>query len=666
MAAELLLVAKGQVSDAVSGLQKLGKEIKDTESKAGKFGKAFGAALAGAGAAAGGLLTKGLTDNLDIGAANAKLAGQLGLTAAEADKAGKVAADVYKSNWGASMEEVNTTIQSVAQNLGSVGEVSQSELTKMTTSAQVLADVFGADVGESAKAAGLLIKNGMAADATEAFDIIGSGFRDGANRSGDFLETLSEYAPQFSKLGISGSQALALLEDGLKAGARDTDVIADAFKEFSLRAIDGSKLTSDAYKQLGLDAKTTAADIAAGGDRANTATYNVLNALNDIKDPLAQNQAGVALFGTQWEDTLRQILPAMAEWGDASDVVAGSIQQIGDTAGGSAKGQIEGLQRSFETWTQGMAASTGPLGLVVTGIATFGGGALAAGADIGQLVTGLSNLSLGTKLAAAGTKIMTAAQWLLNAALAANPIGLVIIAIAALIAIFVVAYKNSETFRNIVNASFQAVWNGIKAVFNWVKGNWPLLLAILTGPIGIAVAGIIKYKDQIIAAFQAIPGKIKAIFSGAGSLLADAGRRVIQGFIDAIDGAFQRVRDTLSRLTNLLPSWKGPKQVDLRILAEPGKWVMEGFTKSLEQGYGDVERSLQTFSGSLPDYLSADFAPADVAVPTVVAAAGGGGPQVDTVNVQFVGSWDMTSDADRQRAARQLRDEILKLEGAAR
>jgi phage-related minor tail protein len=58
----------------------------------------------------------------------------------------------------------------------------------------------------------------------------------------------------------------------------------------------------------------------------------------------------------------------------------------------------------------------------------------------------------------AATAAATAAQWLLNAALSANPIGIVIVAIAGLVAGVILAYKKSETFRKVV----QAVWAAIK------------------------------------------------------------------------------------------------------------------------------------------------------------------------------------------------------------
>ncbi len=80
------------------------------------------------------------------------------------------------------------------------------------------------------------------------------------------------------------------------------------------------------------------------------------------------------------------------------------------------------------------------------------------------------------RLVTTTTRIWAAAQAVLNASLFANPIGLVIIAITALVAAVVLAWRNSETFRNIVTAA----WNGIKvaigAVVSWITGTvWPSL-----------------------------------------------------------------------------------------------------------------------------------------------------------------------------------------------
>jgi TP901 family phage tail tape measure protein len=148
------------------------------------------------------------------------------------------------------------------------------------------------------------------------------------------------------------------------------------------------------------------------------------------------------------------------------------------------------------------------------------------------------------KAAAVATKAWTVAQWLFNAAMTANPIMLVVVAIGALIGILVLAYLKVGWFKDAVQAMGGAVvasFNWVKQaainVFGWIKGNWPLLLGILAGPFGLAVALIITHFDKIKKAasdvfnsvktiFGKIPGVIKSMFSGAGNFAGNVGREI--------------------------------------------------------------------------------------------------------------------------------------------
>jgi len=89
------------------------------------------------------------------------------------------------------------------------------------------------------------------------------------------------------------------------------------------------------------------------------------------------------------------------------------------------------------------------------------------------------------------TEAWTAIQWALDAAMDANPIGLVVVAIAALVAGVIYAYTHFKTFHKIIDT-----------IFSWIKSHWPLLLAIITGPIGLAVLFIVKHWTAIKNAFS--------------------------------------------------------------------------------------------------------------------------------------------------------------------
>jgi hypothetical protein len=138
-----------------------------------------------------------------------------------------------------------------------------------------------------------------------------------------------------------------------------------------------------------------------------------------------------------------------------------------------------------------------------------------------------------------GIKAWSIAQGILNTVMAMNPIGLVVIAIAALAAGLIYAYKHSEKFRavvsgafNAVGDAFSAVWDVIKGGFDWLKDHWKLILGILTGPIGAAVILIASHWDQIVGFVKAMPGRIGAAAVGMWDGIKDSFRAAINWLID--------------------------------------------------------------------------------------------------------------------------------------
>lgn len=88
------------------------------------------------------------------------------------------------------------------------------------------------------------------------------------------------------------------------------------------------------------------------------------------------------------------------------------------------------------------------------------------------------------------TFLWTAAQWLLNVALSMNPIGLVILAIAALVAGVIFAYQHSEAFRNIVNGLWDAIERGASSIWNYILPPLERLWSMISNVAG-AVGGLL-------------------------------------------------------------------------------------------------------------------------------------------------------------------------------
>lgn len=89
---------------------------------------------------------------------------------------------------------------------------------------------------------------------------------------------------------------------------------------------------------------------------------------------------------------------------------------------------------------------------------------------IGGLAGAILVANAAMKIYQATQVLVTAATWAFNVALNANPIGLVVLAIGALVAAFVIAYNKSETFRNGVNALFDGVKIAVKGTVDYIGG----------------------------------------------------------------------------------------------------------------------------------------------------------------------------------------------------
>ena len=236
--------------------------------------------------------------------------------------------------------------------------------------------------------------------------------------------------------------------------------------------------------------------------------------------------------------------------------------------------------------------------------------------------------------------------------------------VAALVAAIVIAYKKSETFREIVQAAMRGVvqawdwvWEKAKAVFSWLGGAYQSVKGFITNPVSSAVKSVVGFFGDVITRVKQIPGQITGAFSSAGSLLAGIGRKIIDGLINGIQDKFNALRSKLGEVTNLIPSWKGPEDKDKNLLRPAGRLIMGG----LQQGIDESLPSLQAQLGGITANIAA------TPVTQVAASSGGGGIVGGEYHFHFPpGTLDMLSDADRLRAVRQMRDELVKLEGGTR
>ncbi|MFF4412113.1 phage tail tape measure protein [Streptosporangium sp. NPDC001559] len=308
-----------------------------------------GLGWAAAGAVIGELLMSGFTSALDAEDAKAKLVAQLGATGKESEKLGKAAGELYVKAYGDSMDEVAEALGAVGSTLVDVGKVSQSTLQNTAARALDLSRIFDIDVNRSVASVGILIKTGMAKNASEAFDLITASLqRVPAAVREDLLDAADEYSVFFKGLGINGQEAFGILAKAAEGGTIQLDKAGDALKEFRIRSVDMSASSVAAYKTLGLNAEDMSKKILAGGPSAKKAFQQILDGILSIHDPVKREQVAVALFGTQFEDLGNiDALAALRPASNALDDVGGAAKRAGDALHDTASNRIEEFKRGI-------------------------------------------------------------------------------------------------------------------------------------------------------------------------------------------------------------------------------------------------------------------------------------------------------------------------------
>lgn len=330
-------------------------------------------AIIGIAKAAADAAVEGFQDGLAVEVRADRLAATTGLDEATVARLGAAAGEAYANNFGTSIEENMETARAAVQTGLLDPDATQRDAQAVIQSLSGVADILGEDIPNVARATATILRTGLAKDAQGAFDLIVKGQQAGLNVSEDWLDTLNEYGTQFRKIGLDGPEALGLLSQAVQAGARDTDIAADAIKEFSIRAVDGSELSAEGFKAVGLNAEKMSAQIAEGGDGAAKGLDAVLDGLRKIEDPVKRDAAAVALFGTQAED-LGAALFAMDLDTAAQGFrdLDGAAERALSTLGSNTAGTIASAQRAIEFAGDGIkGALAEAFAPQIQGFATF-------------------------------------------------------------------------------------------------------------------------------------------------------------------------------------------------------------------------------------------------------------------------------------------------------
>ena len=381
----------------------------------------------------------------------------------------------------------------ITQLTGKTGD----EMLKLRSKVQAVSEHFGTDFNETLRAANALSK-GFGISMEDAMKLVQDGLVSGANAGGDFIDTVREYPRYFKEAGLSAEDFIAITTNAAQQGVF-SDKGVDVIKEGNLRIREMTTATADALNGIGISAEKVQADLQAGSITTFDVMQMVAAKLNEL--PASSAAVGTAIadiFGGPGEDAGLEYIKTLANIQLNMDAVKAATQGTAE----QQERQIQ-MQENLKNGLSGLidlsaiytdvkpyVDLTAQIGMAAMGVGGLIKTVKAMNVQQAILKTRIVAVAAAQKMVTIATTAWTAIQKVLNLVLTANPIGLIITAIGALVAGLIAAYKNCDGFRKIVDKVWEAIkplanaiMNGLAKAFEWLvekcKEAWQWLKNIL-------------------------------------------------------------------------------------------------------------------------------------------------------------------------------------------
>ena len=382
---------------------------------------------------------------------------------------------------------------------------------------------------------------------------------------------LSSNAAALQEMGYSASDA-ALFVASLEKNGVDTSSTLTGMKKALINAAKEGKPMSEAMADIEKEIKN------AGNSTEAMSKASELFGARSAPAVVAAIRDGRLSFkelGSSMDDFAGNVESTFEETKDAPYELQLGIQKVknklGETAGellNKYKPQIEDflntlINNIIPKIEAGAEFFINNLPLIEAGIVGITTALIAfkAASAIGAIITAWQTY-------AAATEGATVAQWLLNVAMAANPVGLLVAAIIGLIAVIVVLWNKSDEFRGfwiglweklkeVVGIAIGKIQTVISKIFDFFKNNWQNILLFMTNPF----AAFFKYAYENLNSFKekvdSVVNAVKSVFSSMWSTLKTKAKEAWEGiketfstvaefFQKTFSNAWQKVKDVFS------------------------------------------------------------------------------------------------------------------------
>jgi len=487
-----------------------------------------------------------------------------------------VAQDVFKSGVTDSIDEATEATAIMKQGFKDLDDTSLAKLTSQVIS---LSQRTGTDVQENVTGTTQLM-NAFGLDSQKAFDLVADGYKNGLNASGDFMDTLNEYAPLFQQAGFSAQDMLSIMKNGLSNGAMNTDKVADAVKELQIRLGDGSfeanmgtfsEATQNSFKKW-QEGKATVADVA----------QSIQKDLNKMSPE--DKQKALSALSSQFEDLGTKAGGSLFNIGKEFDNVNGKLDEAAQkTASQEWQGALNEMQSALLPIGTDILNALLPvlqiLGELAQWFSNLPGPVKTFAESFGGVI---AIITLLMPLIAGGVAVVTILGTTIGTVVA------VIAAIAAAIAAIVVIFQNwgaitdwfSSKFSalgglftafgpilDIFKSFFENTINNIKAVFSGlvmiISGIWDIIVGLFTNNgdkvsqgVGKVFGGIVTvitgFLSQAVNTVTSLLGGIAGVFGSIlGGILGTVGK-VFGQVVDAVTHPMDTMKSVVSKAVDFI------------------------------------------------------------------------------------------------------------------
>lgn len=325
--------AKSKLNDYRKVLQDTNKEIDNVGansmdsklSKVNELGKAVASVAGGmkevAGIAVGAGLAAAVSTAKDYKESIMAIKTQTTLTADETQRLADVAKEVYIDGFGDSMKDVAQVVTTITKNMGNLNKADLSTVTK----AVMTMDAAGSDMDENIRGMAQLMKT-FGLTATQASDLVSSGFKQNLDYSHELGDNLAEYAPLWKQYGFNANEMFNLLKAGTNGTSYNLDKVNDLIKEMGISLKDGRM-----DKNMNKFSKSTQKAFLAYKNGSGTAKPVIQGMIKDISS-MKNEQEAASLASTMWgslgEDNALKVMNSMNQAKKSFSGVSGESKKM--------------------------------------------------------------------------------------------------------------------------------------------------------------------------------------------------------------------------------------------------------------------------------------------------------------------------------------------------